>query len=84
MAKPLISVMVRNRMGVVWEGEAAALSSQNKVGVFDILPRHINFVSTVGKRLRIQKLDGKIEEISAESGLIHVYADKVTVFLGVV
>ena len=84
MARPLISVTVRNRTGVVWEGEATSLSSWNKVGPFDILPRHANFVSTVQKRLRLHKPDGLVEELNVESGLIHVYADKVTVFLGVV
>ena len=84
MARPIISVTVRGRTGIVWEGEVKALSSQNKVGKFDILPMHTNFVSTVSKKLRLHKVDGKIEEINVESGLVHVFQNKVIVFLGIV
>lgn len=84
MARRLISVVVRSRTGVVWEGEVLSVSSWNKVGPFDVLPRHANFVSTVQKKLRLHKPDGLVEEVNVESGLMHVVADKVIVFLGVV
>ena len=80
----LISVTVRNRQGLVWEGEVTSVSSTNQKGVFDILPQHANFVSTIGKKLVLRKPDGKIEEINVESGLIQVYKNKVLVFLGIV
>lgn len=79
----LLTVIVRSRQGVVFEGQAIAVTSENKKGPFDVLGKHTNFVSTVGKKLVIVKPDGRKVALNLDSGVMHVYKNKVLVFLGV-
>jgi F0F1-type ATP synthase epsilon subunit len=81
--KKLLSVEVRSRQGVVYEGELYAVTSYNQVGVFDILPEHSNFVSMISKKVILRRVDGRNEEINLEKGVIMVQRNNVKVFLGV-
>ncbi|MBI2587504.1 hypothetical protein HYW29_01695 [Candidatus Amesbacteria bacterium] len=78
-----LEVRVRSRQGLVFEGQAVAVTSENKKGVFDVLPRHANFICTIRKRLVIGKAGGEKETMNLEAGILHVYKNKVIVFLGV-
>ncbi len=78
-----INVIVRSRQGVVFEGELAAITSYNQVGIFDVLPEHSNFVSMISRKVILRKKDGKNEEINVEKGVIMVQQNKVQVFIGV-
>ena len=79
----LLHVIVRDRSGVQWEGEAAAVSGFNEAGPFDVLPSHANFISIIKKKLVTTKPDGAKQEINVESGVMHVQENKVMVYLGV-
>lgn len=81
--KGKLYVTVRSRRGLTFEGELAAVSSYNQMGMFDVLPEHINFVSMISKRLILHKADGKKEEIHVEKGVIMVEQNRVQVFIGV-
>ncbi len=78
-----ISVVVKSRTGIVYSGEVAAVSSINKIGPFDILPYHSNFVSMIAKKLTMHKTDGKKEELALDRGVLTVEDNKVEVYLGV-
>lgn len=78
-----LSVTVRNRKGVVWEGAAAAVSGRNVAGSFDVLPQHANFISIISKKLVVKMADKKIKEFNVESGILQVRENKVVVYLGV-
>ena len=77
------SIVVRNRAGVVYEGEAYALSSYNAKGAFDVLPLHTNFISLIKTSIHIYKKDGVEEELPIDTGVLYVKKNKVEVYLGI-
>ncbi|KKU02752.1 MAG: H+transporting two-sector ATPase delta/epsilon subunit [Candidatus Amesbacteria bacterium GW2011_GWA1_46_35] len=79
----LLTVIIRDRKGVVWEGEAAAVTGRNVKGPFDILPEHANFISIISKKLIIKTPDKKSREFNVESGILQVRENKVMIYLGV-
>lgn len=84
MADAYLTARVRNRQGLVFEGQVKAVSSINKKGAFDVLPRHANFVCTIQKRLALHRSDGQVVDIKVESGIMEVHRDQVLVFLGII
>lgn len=79
----LLSVVVRSRQGVVYEGELYALTSFNNKGAFDILPEHTNFVTMVSNKVVLHKTDGRDDEINVDNGVLLVENNQVKVFLGI-
>ena len=67
---------------VGYRGPAAALSSINKIGKFDVLPEHTNFISLITKKLTVLLLDKKKVEYEFRRGVIEVSDNLVKVFLG--
>ena len=82
-AKPLIDVVIRDRKGIVWQGQVRALSSYNIKGAFDVLPMHANFITLLKNRLVLHKTDGVKEEIQVDNGVMRAVENKVQVFVGV-
>ena len=66
-----------------FQGSAAAISSENKVGKFDILPEHTNFISLIFNKLTIHTLDKKKLEYKFSRGVLEVSENQVRVFLGI-
>ena len=65
-------------------GQAFSISAANATGPFDILPRHHNFISLlVPCTLVVRTTAGDEQKIDIGGGLIHVKADRVTVFLDI-
>jgi F0F1-type ATP synthase epsilon subunit len=79
----VLRVEVRSRQGLVFEGDLYAVSSYNTKGLFDVLPRHTNFISMIQKKVTLRQLDGRTDEIGVENGVMMVENNKVMVFLGV-
>ena len=79
----LIFATVRNRQGLVFEGELKSITSFNKLGRFDILAQHANFITLIKDRVILGKKDGKSMEIPFQTGVLEVEENKVEVFLGV-
>jgi F0F1-type ATP synthase epsilon subunit len=65
-----------------YQGKAAAVSSENKVGKFDILPGHTNFISLIFNKLTVQTLAKEKIEYNFKRGVLEVSEDQVKVFLG--
>jgi len=42
-----LSVTIHTREGIVFQGPAFAVTATNHVGLFDVLPMHANFVTTL-------------------------------------
>lgn len=82
-AKPLIDVVIRDRNGIVWQGQVRALSSYNIKGAFDVLPMHANFITLLKNRLVLHRTDGAKEEIQVDNGVMRAVENKVQVFVGV-
>jgi F0F1-type ATP synthase epsilon subunit len=81
--KPLMAVKVYAPFKVYFEGDAFSLTAINETGPFDILPRHHNFLCMlVPCNLIIKTPDGE-KSIKISRALMHVKAEKVTVFVDV-
>ena len=79
----MLKVLVRDREGIKFKGEAASVSSVNVSGPFDILPAHSNFISLIREKLTIVAMGGKKTEFNVDLGVIQVLKDQVNVYLGV-
>ncbi|MCL5970225.1 MAG: hypothetical protein M1450_01850 [Patescibacteria group bacterium] len=80
--KDTISVVIRNRSGIVLAEEVKALSSLNETGPFDVLPMHENFISIIKDTITIHKKNGK-NEIKISNGIIRVHENQINIFLEV-
>jgi F0F1-type ATP synthase epsilon subunit len=69
--------------GLVFGGDVKMFSSKNKVGNFDILPKHTNFISTIAKSLTITKENNTKQQIEFENGIVKVIDGYADVYLGV-
>lgn len=65
-----------------FEGEAEAVSSQNQLGKFDILPGHANFITFIFKNLTIHLKNKEKKFFEFERGVLEVSKNKVNIFLG--
>ncbi len=79
----MIAITVRNREGVVYEGQVLSVSGKNEVGKFDILPIHENFISLLSGDLNIKESDGRLTSIPVGEGVLKAMANRVEVFLGI-
>ncbi len=71
-----------NKDGALYDEEADAVTSYNKLGVFDILPMHENFISLIRDQLIIHKgRDAK--KIDLKDGIIKVKDNQIKVYLGI-
>ena len=68
---------------IYFEGDAHSISAVNRVGPFDILPHHHNFLCMlVPCTLIIQTPEGE-KQVKISRALMHVKADRVVVFVDV-
>jgi len=65
-----------------FRGRAIAVSSQNRLGKFDILPEHTNFITLIFGHLTIHTTDKNRIEYQFERGILEVSENQVNVFLG--
>ena len=61
--------------------KAISVSSENRLGPFDILPEHANFISLISKHLIVLTLDKKKHYFQFKRGVLEVYKNKVRIFL---
>lgn len=66
----------------MFEEEAEAVSSQNQLGKFDILPGHANFITFIFRNLTIHLKNKEKVSFEFERGVLEVSENKVNVFLG--
>ena len=78
----LISAVVRDRSGVVFDDQIRGVTAYNDRGMFDVLPVHSNFISVLRKKLVLHKTDGSKQEIHLDSGVIRVLTGKIEAFIG--
>jgi F-type H+-transporting ATPase subunit epsilon len=78
-----IRVTILNLDGVVYEGDAKALTSYNESGKFDVLPYHAPFISIISQEVIVHEIQGGIKTIVVEKGVMEVEDNVITVFLGI-
>jgi len=80
---PTMHVKVYSPFQVYFDDQAQSVSGVNETGVFDILPKHHNFLTLLSAGdLTIRTARDK-RTIKIEKGLMHIKADQVVVFLDV-
>lgn len=69
---------------VYYDAAATSVTAANRVGQFDVLQGHHNFISLLSPGEVIVRADGKPDfKMNIDHGLIHVKTDEVKVFLDV-
>ncbi len=81
--KPTMAVKVYAPFKVYYEGEAYSLSAKNDTGPFDILPKHHNFLCMLVPCELIIEAPAGQKIIKIHRALLHVKADKTTIFMDV-
>jgi len=78
-----ITLSIKNRQGTMFNDTVKAVSSFNDKGPFDILSEHENFISLIKQKIVIHKLDNKTEEFEIDNGVLRVYKNNVSIFIGI-
>lgn len=85
-ARPTMHIKVYSPFKTYFDEDGYSISGKNATGPFDILPHHHNFMTLLGScELSIRPVNTPPEEqrIRISGGLMHVKADRVTVFLDI-
>ncbi|OGL29959.1 hypothetical protein A3D14_00510 [Candidatus Saccharibacteria bacterium RIFCSPHIGHO2_02_FULL_47_12] len=78
-----IRAKVYSPFKVYFDDNALSISAVNATGPFDILPRHHNFITLLSPCELLIRTPRGDQKIRISGGIMHVKADKVTVFLDV-
>lgn len=84
--KPIMHIKVYSPFKTFFDEDAYSISAVNATGPFDILPHHHNFITLLGAcELLIRPVNTPPEEqrIRISGGLMHVKADRITIFLNI-
>jgi len=81
--KPTMAIKVYAPFKVYYEGDAYSLTAVNETGPFDVLPHHHNFLCMLVPCELIIKTPYEIKKVKISRALMHVKAEKVTVFVDV-
>lgn len=81
--KPLMTIKVYAPFRVYFEGEGHSISGVNETGPFDILPHHHNFLCMLVPCELVIITPYETKRIKISHALMHVKAEKVTVFVDV-
>lgn len=81
--QPVMAVKVYAPFRVYFDGEAFSLTAANETGPFDILPHHHNFLCMLVPCNLVLKTPDGDKTIKISRALMHVKAEKVTVFVDV-
>lgn len=76
-------VTVRDREKIVFEEEVEAITSNNEVGIFDVLPEHTSFITIIKDFLIIHRKKAEKQHMKVDQGVLKVNSNKVFVYLGV-
>lgn len=80
---PNLTVIVRNRDKILFNGQAYAVTTINDKGIFDILPQHENFITLIKEKVIVRKTPTENQEIQIDNGIARVFKDKVFVYVNV-
>lgn len=78
---PNLTLVVRNKNKVLYNGSVYAVTCVNDKGVFDILPQHQNFISLIKEEVTIHLTPKDQQEIPIDNGIVRVHKDKVYVYV---
>ncbi len=83
-AQPTMHIKVYSPFKTYFDEDGYSISAVNATGPFDILAHHHNFLTLLDAgEMQIVPVRGIEQKIRISGGLMHVKADRVTVFLDV-
>ena len=80
---PTMDVKVYAPFKVYFEGKAESITAVNETGPFDVLPHHHQFLCMLVPCELIIKTPFDTQKVKISRALMHVKAEKVTVFVDV-
>src|SRR5690349_15876158 len=76
-----LKVRIVSSKGQIFSGYASSISSANSNGSFDLLPRHIDFLTLVqNSPIIIRTLDNKTVKFNLPLSIIHASKNNITVY----
>lgn len=81
--QPVMQIKVYAPFQVYYEGEGYSISAINETGPFDILPHHHNFICMLVPCELVIKTPYEVKRVKISRALMHVKAERVTVFVDV-
>ena len=79
-----MKVRVYSPFRTYYDGPVFSVSAENATGPFDILPKHHNFISLLLPcDLILRTVSKGDQKFNISSGIMHVKADQVIIFLDV-
>ena len=73
----------QSRDEVLYDGQAASLSSVNDKGEFSILPYHANFITLLNTEIKVVDVEKKEHVFKVNNGVLRIESNKAEVYLGV-
>jgi F0F1-type ATP synthase epsilon subunit len=75
-------VKARTPLKVIYEGECMAITAQNTIGPFDVLPGHGNYITNISGPIIIHELNRKDKiEYPVQMGIIRVHQNTVYLYI---
>jgi len=81
--RPMMAIKVYAPFQIYFEGEGYSISGVNETGPFDILPHHHNFLCMLVPCELVIRTPYETKRVKISRALMHVKAEKVTVFVDV-
>lgn len=78
-----LSVQILSPNGVIWQGNAYAVSSENSQGPFDLLPEHAHFISMVNKKPIQVSTESGAETFTFDTSVIRLIDNEVKIFVDI-
>ncbi|HJX01679.1 MAG TPA: hypothetical protein VJ348_00715 [Candidatus Humimicrobiaceae bacterium] len=78
-----LTLTVKNRDGIIFQGEIVSLTSYNEKGKFDILQRHANFISLIKKEIEFRLINKETKKIEIDNAVLKIINDQVEIYLGI-
>jgi len=73
---------IYSREGIIFQGYVLSVTSFNKVGEFDVLAKHANFISLIKDGVIIRDLQKNEKKFSFESALLRVKENIAEIYVG--
>lgn len=77
----VLSVSIKGKESTVFESKCLSVSMANRLGQFDILPEHANFVSTFSGNITVRKVSESAQEVFCSKGLVKVENNNVEIVI---
>lgn len=82
MADVTLTLTVRTRDSLLYEGKVRSLTAHNDYGRFDILPGHSNYISLVDGLISFVTDAGLDRNLRVQNALLTASANKISIFIG--